>query len=373
MAIFTYSTMLLAGMGLLDKLFGWGNRSEQNSNSSTDLMLEDPTTDGTTFGEFRGERVLFESTYSPDGQWQCLHSRSGSSDSSPVVVVNSDGEIQYAISVGKAETVAVSNTGYIAVADTGKTDEEPPHGIFHIVTHEGESVLEHEFDALNFNCAITNDGTYASTATHNPDRSVYIFDTEASAVMAEFETPDLNGPVQEFDRLDGRLVLYLLDQDTRYRAIDLEGNTVWKSANLKERERLDELLEQSTEEDIEVALELLEEAYGMTDDENKQKSIARRLADTHWKLANEIRKEEGDTDAWWANLNQSKLFYMETLPWYDGKKGTAKVQRKQAKYHLKEGNEEMALELWQNIAELEDKYDVQLLTDADKEKIEMLS
>jgi len=49
------------------------------------------------------------------------------------------------------------------------------------------------------------------------------------------------------------------------------------------------------------------------------------------------------------------------------------VERKQAKYHLKEGDEETALQLLQNIAELEEEYDVQLLTDADKDKIENLS
>jgi len=61
------------------------------------------------------------------------------------------------------------------------------------------------------------------------------------------------------------------------------------------------------------------------------------------------------------------------VSWYDGRKGVAKVERKQAKYHLKEGDEETALQLLQNIAELEEEYDVQLLTDADKDKIENLS
>lgn len=360
-------------MGFLDKLFGRDSKSEQDSKPATDLILEDPTTNGTTFGNFRGERVLFRSEYSPNGKWQCLYSQSGSTDGSPVVLVNTEGEIQYAIGIGQAENVAVSNTGYIAVTETGKTDGTDLRGTLHVVNSEGKSVLEHEFDAINFNCAITDDGRYASTATNNPDRSVYIFDTKSGEVVTEFETPNLNGPVQEFDRLDGEPVLYLLEQDTRYRAIDLKANTVWKSADLEEQEHLDELLERSTEEDLAEALEILEGAYELADNENEQKPIALRLADTHWKLANEIRKEEGDTDGWWANLNQSKLYYMENLSWHDGKKGVAKVQRKQAKYHLKEGNEEMALELWENIADLEDEYGVQLLTDADKEKIEELS
>lgn len=54
-------------------------------------------------------------------------------------------------------------------------------------------------------------------------------------------------------------------------------------------------------------------------------------------------------------------------------KGVAKVQRKQAKYHLKKGNENMALELLQNIATMEDEYNVQLLTDHDKKTIKEAS
>jgi len=51
----------------------------------------------------------------------------------------------------------------------------------------------------------------------------------------------------------------------------------------------------------------------------------------------------------------------------------AKVSRKQGKYYLDQGNEEGALEMFQNIADLEEEYDVQLLTDADERKIEDLS
>lgn len=51
----------------------------------------------------------------------------------------------------------------------------------------------------------------------------------------------------------------------------------------------------------------------------------------------------------------------------------AKVSRKQGKYYLKQDQEEAALEMFQNIADLEEEYDVQLLTDADERKIEELS
>ncbi|ELZ29011.1 hypothetical protein C474_13954 [Halogeometricum pallidum JCM 14848] len=202
---------------------------------------------------------------------------------------------------------------------------------------------------------------------------MYIFDVDTGGIVTEYETANLNSPPQKFENYDGEEVLYLLDGDSRSRAINFDGETVWRSEELVRKDRYEELRASGKEANLEEALELLEEAYELADSENEKKPVARELGETHWKLAKEIWKEEGDTDEWWANLNQAKMYYMEILPWHDGKKGVAKVQRKQAKYHLKKGNENIALELLQNIATMEDEYDVQLLTDHDKKTITDLS
>lgn len=365
-------------MGLLDKIFGGDSepQSEQEPEtepeSEPELVIDEPGDEGYVHGTYRGEHVTFDREYSPNGDWQCLYARSSGSDEAPVVLIDDKGQIGHGFSVVRAANVAVANTGHIVVTDTGRADDHELGGTLNVVTPAGDPVIEHEFDANIWDCAISDDGEYASTATNNPDRKVYIFNTNSGEIVTEYES-ELNGPPQVFDRIDGEVALYLLESDSRYMAINLDGDVVWKSQELQEQEQLDELLERAREKDLEEAIELLEEAYKLADDEYGKKPIAQQLADTHWNLANDIRGSEGDTDEWWSHLNQAKEYYFEIISWSDGKKGVAKVQRKQAKYHLKEGNEEMALELLENIAGLEEEYDTQLLTDADKEKIENLS
>jgi len=364
-------------MGLFNRLFGWGNDTRSNSKNNRgpepDVVIDEPLDADFVHGQFQGERITFSSVSSPNGNWRCLYGRTAANVGTPVVLINENEEVQHAFAVTRAQDVSIANDGHVAVTDIGDPDDQSLSGTFDVVAPDGTSVIEHEFDANIWECSITENGRFAATATHNPDRSVYIFDVESGELATKFETPNLNAPTQEFGTIEGEIVLYLLDGDERYRAIDLDGNTVWKSRDLEEQDRIDQLLDSSEQADLEEAIDLLEEAYELSDDQNRKKSIANKLADTHWRLSKNIRKEEGDTDAWWSHLNQAKQYYYEIVSWYDGKKGVAKVERKQAKYHLKEGDEEAALQLLQSISELEDEYDVQLLTDADKEKIENLS
>ncbi|MGZ0747323.1 MULTISPECIES: hypothetical protein [unclassified Haloparvum] len=362
-------------MGLFSRLFGRNGDSnpESKNDPEPDIVIEDSLDSEFIPGKFRGERVTFSSVSSPNGGWRCLYGRSGITGGAPIVVTSGDGEVQHAFTVTRAQAVAVADTGHVAVTDIGEPDDQDLGGTLDVVGPDGQPNIEFEFDANIWECAITDNGQYASTATHNPDRSVYIFDVESGDLITKFETPDLNSPAQEFGEIDGEIALYLIDEDEPYRGIDLDGNTVWKSQSLKKQDRINELLDSSDEAGLEEAIELLEEAYELVDDQNRKKSIANKLADAHWDLSKEIRKEDGDTDAWWSHLNQAKQYYYEIVSWHDGRKGVAKVERKQAKYHLKKDDEETALQLLQSISALEEKFDVQLLTDADKDKIEKLS
>lgn len=45
------------------------------------------------------------------------------------------------------------------------------------------------------------------------------------------------------------------------------------------------------------------------------------------------------------------------------------MKRFQGRYFLKEGDEASALERFQSVKDLEEKYDVQLLTDADRRRL----
>jgi hypothetical protein len=364
-------------MGLLDKIFGGssdsGQEAEPVEQSQPNLSIDEPSGTGFVHCTYQGERIVFEQEHSPNGEWTCLYARSGATDDAPVVLLDAEGQTHYAITVERAQDVAVANTGAVAVTDIGPADDQDLGGEFAVVDGSGEIVIEHEFDANIWECAIADDGRYASTSTHNPDRAAYLFDVEQGELVTRVES-DLNAPAQEFGTLDGNPVMYILDNDDqRYRGISVDGATVWRSEQLENVEQLQDLIERSKDARPAEAVELLEEAYDLVEDENEKKRVARDLAGAHWNLANEIRKEEGDTDPWWSHLNRAKEYYFDVISWRDGQKGVAKVQRKQAKYHLKEGNEEMALELFENIGDVGEEHDIDLLTDADKEKIERLS
>lgn len=320
---------------------------------------------------YQGDRVSLNAELSQDQSWACLFGQYGSEDESPVALIDSTGEIHYVMDLERPMDAAVANDGTVVLNDGLSRTGQDLGGKLYVFDRSGVPIVEHEFESNTRDCAITPDGAFASTATHNPDRSVYLIDVRMNEITTEYNS-ELNGPTQEFGHLDNDVVLYLHDTDGRYRAISLDGETVWKSDKLQREERISDLLETSKEKTVKEAIPLLEEAYELTNDEHKVKRIAKDLADARWNMANEIRNEQGDSDDWWAHLNEAKAYYMQIVSWRQGQKGIAKVQRKQAKYHLKQGNEDMALELFENIREIGEEHDIELLTESNKETIERL-
>lgn len=323
--------------------------------------------------EYGGDRFHCDTTESSNGVWKAVRGRSLDSGEYRVFLYEDD-DLRFTKELDSFQSVdptcAVADTGRVALIDG--LDNEELSGKLYVFSPSGEEELTHFFNSNVAACTITSDGSHAAVATLNPDCSTYIFDLDKGEQILKYENQEGNKMGLEFRKEDGETWLYLSssrDSDPLY-AIDLGGAVVWKSEELQRRERLQELMNSSDTDDLEEALELLEEAYELAEEENERKNVARKLADTHWSLAREL---EYDTDPWWRHLNEAKTYYMEILPWYDGKQGVAKVSRKQGKYHLDQGNEDTALELFQSIADLEEQYDVQLLTDADKRRLEELS
>jgi len=322
--------------------------------------------------EYQGVSYRSQYSDSPNGRWRAAYGSSFDAEEDRFFLYE-QGDLRVTKPLenvgtldGKAD---VSNNGVAAVIDN--LDREELSGKLYVFDSSGEQLLGHFFNANVETCAVSMGGEYAAASTLSPDSSTYIFDVEKGRQILKHENINGNKVDVEFQDEDGPK-LYLFDdrENGPLYAIDLSGEVVWRSEELQRQERLQELMDSSETEDLGEALDLLEEAYDLAEEENERKNVARKLADTHWSLAKGL---ENDSDEWWSHLNQAKAYYTEILPWYDGKQGVAKVSRKQGKYHLKQGNEETALELFQSIAELEEEYDVQLLTDADKRRIKELS
>lgn len=110
----------------------------------------------------------------------------------------------------------------------------------------------------------------------------------------------------------------------------------------------------------------------LASEDYEERNVAQQLAETHWKLAKKIKRDEGVTDEWWKHLDEAAQYYSETLPRYAGKQGIAKVRRQQGKQYLNDGKQKSARDCFEEIAAIEDEYDVQLLTDADERRLDEL-
>ncbi|WP_430639397.1 hypothetical protein [Haloferax volcanii] len=322
--------------------------------------------------EYDGSRFYCEYNDSPNRRWTIAQGRSYDADESRLFLYEDD-ELRFTKELETAQDSVVSDTGVVAAID-GLTREELS-GKLYVYDSSGEAILTHLFNANVGACSLSNDARYVAVATFNPECYTRVFDAQQGGEILKHENLEGNKMGLDFREEKEGLLLYLGDgtESESLYAINLEGEVVWKSDELQRRERLRNLMDSSDTDDLEEALDLLDEAYNLAAGENEKKNVARKLADTHWNLSREIKREDGDTDAWWSHLNQAKEYYSEILPWYDGKQGVAKVSRKQGKYYLKQSQEDAALEMFQTIADFEDEYDVQLLTDADKRKLERLS
>lgn len=359
-------------MGLLDflnSLFdsqeGSSTPNSTKSSTSSGLKLDLPNV------EYQGNRFFSETSKSESSDWVVVYGKALQVENEiHRLFLLKDEELQFTKELERIEDAKVSDTGSVIAID-GEGREELS-GRLYVFDSSGEQAFSQSFEANVGASAISNNGRYVAVATLNPDCTTYIFDLTEGSQVLEHENREGNKMGLGFQEEEDGKRVYLSQNpgsEPLY-AIDLEGTVVWRSEELQRQEQLQELMDSSETEDLEEALELLEEAYELADDENEKKNVAQKLADTHWSLS---KNSEDDTDEWWQHLNQAKTYYTEILPWYDGKQGVAKVSRKQGKYYQKRDEEEAALEMFQNIADLEEEYDVQLLTDADERKIKELS
>ena len=279
-------------------------------------------------------------------------------------------ELRFTREIDRPNACAISNDGTVAIIDWTLDWGDELSGTFHVYNKDGHRLLREEFDANLGPVAITPDGEYAATSTFNPDCTTYVFDVSSGQTILEHENQRGNVQALEFVDRDSDWMLRLGQPggDSSY-GIDLGGHVVWKSEGLRESERFESLLEQSQEADPTEALDLLNEAAILATEEYEYRNVTQRLADAHWNRANKIEEKEGKSPDWWMHLDESYENYKEILPRYDGKQGIAKVKRIQGKEHLNLDRPKEALECFEAIEELEQEYDVSLLTDADERRL----
>lgn len=327
--------------------------------------------------EYDGERYYTQRIASPNGEFTVAYQDgyAGAGEGEPRrgrVFLFEDGDLCFTTEIDRPNACAVANDGTVAVVDW-KDWGETLSGTLHVFNSAGHRFVKHDFDSNIGPVAITPDGAYAATSTLNPDCSTYLFEIEAGERLLRHENRYGNVHHLEFVEKADSWMLQLgdLDDDSAY-GIDLGGHVIWKSEGVRREERLDDLLESSEETDLQEAVELLEEAMELASEDYEERNVAQQLGEPYWNLAKTINKEHGKSEEWWEHLDQAARYYRQTLPRYAGKQGLAKVKRKQGKQHLRDGNDAAARECFVEIAQLEEEYNVQLLTDADEGRLEEL-
>ena len=242
---------------------------------------------------------------------------------------------------------------------------------------ESERLVTHFFNSNVSDCAVSDDGSYAAVTTLNPDCTTYVFDTETEEVVAEHQNVRGNKQSVWFDEDeagDGTVVRLSDEPDGEKHplyAIDISGEVVEKSDELRRRERLDELLEAGG--DPKEAVENAEEAYELAEGDDERQRAALGLADVHLELAGRIEEDEGVTDECWEHLNAAKERYGEVVPRREAVEGVAEVLRRQGKYYLRRDADEAALARFREIETLEEEHGIQILTDEDERKMDELT
>ncbi len=107
-----------------------------------------------------------------------------------------------------------------------------------------------------------------------------------------------------------------------------------------------------------------------TEEEAHEKLVSQVLGEAYYRLAREFRSGVSVEDQFWQLINQSAMEYRTVLPWYKGKHGLSKTLRLQANQYAKQNRSGEALCCYEQIEALETRFDVSLLSTADKNQLE---
>lgn len=323
----------------------------------------------TTRVSYSGRGYIGEAFDSPDGTWTAVTGRTFDPPEYRTFLFHGD-EFQFTATGERPESCAVANTGVVIVADWLAPDKSDLSGEVYALNPEGDILIQGTLDANIDHPAISTDGRFGSISTYQPDTTTYIFDLDAGELRSEHTHRHGNVGAADFRQKDGEWVISLRFSEGTY-DIDLDGNVVEKSPEIEMVESRERLMNSSDIDDLEEAIALLEEEYNQAQEHHREE-LPKELADTKWKLSQEIKKEDGVTDECWASLNDALLYYLEAHPPSAAMRGAAKNLRFQGNYYERNGRIEDALKCFQRIEELEAEHNLSLLTDADQRRLEEL-
>lgn len=103
--------------------------------------------------------------------------------------------------------------------------------------------------------------------------------------------------------------------------------------------------------------------------DSHQKLVSQVLGEAYYRLASDLRGDVSVDEEFWQLIEQAAGQYRTVLPWYEGKYGLSKTLRLQANQYAKQQRRDEALCCYEQIESLEARFDVELLSTGDKNRL----
>jgi hypothetical protein len=355
----------------------------------------------------RGEELYLEHRSSPASVYT-VGFRHGSKSERGHLLLLQDGDILVHERAKEPRSVGVSDTGRVVYADWIEYGESTGADVV-VFNDDGKELYKDHFDSSSPLVDISASGEYIVVCPYGGNAYIEKVDDEGTKAIHQYDIANRLNP--HFVESGSETQIEFSDKpdsEPLYR-IDLDGNICWQSDSFELQQYYQVL---SLDESIswEPVIEKCASDYSATSDEQVQDIIANTIGDTrlvdasestletvidvlstykstftaepahsrlisqtlgeaYYRLA-KFRESTPPTDEFWNLIEHCGDHYRTVLPWYNGKDGLATALRYQGKQYRKLQRNREAFDCYLQIEILEDTYDIDLKSNADKKHLQ---
>lgn len=336
-------------------------------------------------------------------------SRYGSKDEDGYVALLQEDTVCWFQRPSDPRSVGVSDAGDVVIADWIKYGESTGATIS-VFDRDQSRVYEDHLDVSTPTVDISTDGDLIAICPYG--ESARILDIRRDTEITHHEYDIADRLVPNWITVDGEPQVefsHNTGDDPLYR-IDVDGNVTWASNSFESLQyyqvvTLDEsvpwtdvigdfaadyaatddpelkdtiansigdtrLVDANRDELQEIVSALTSVRSTFTEHDAHKKLISQVLGEAYYRLASDLQSDVSVDNQFWQLIDQSAAEYRTVLPWYEAKKGLSKALRLQANQYAKQNRSGEALCCYEQIETLESRFDVNLFSTGDKNRLE---
>lgn len=336
-------------------------------------------------------------------------SRFGSHDQDGYVVLLQHGSTQWYHRPSDPRSVGVSDNGDVIFADWIEYGESTATKIA-VFSETKSPVYQEHLDVSSPTVDINADGTLIGICPYG--ESARVIDIRQDVELGRHEYDIADRLIPEWITVDDgpRIAFYLNESDNPLYHVDTGGVITWRSdlfesleyytvitldhsvswtdvmqdfatayadssdqalkntiANTIGEARLVDASPNKLREIVD-AIEDVQTTFSET--AAHEKLVSQVLGEAYYRLASDLRSGVAVADEFWQLIEQAANEYRTVLPWYEGKQGLSKTLRLQANQYAKQQRTEEALCCYEQIETLVARFDVELLSTGDTNRLE---